>query len=345
MSTAGRARGAPQEIEARIAESWREARQGDPVRAFRIAQDLGKNAGVARDRLPLFQTGLLLSFRDHLNGRNVEAAEKLYRMIFWHPQELMPRQIFLTMVQQEVMRQLSRMPGHAPLQGRLVFGLGSGRSGSTTLSALFAAQAHTCWSHEHPPMVAWGKDGRNEVDFHLTRMTLLARLYRVVVDVSHWWLPKLPALLQADPRARFVVIRRDRAATVASFIRTKGLDKPQGINHWMNHDGVRFRRNAWDRCYPKFQVDDPEEAIGLYWDRYYTMADEAARRNPGQVRVFDIEALTDLSGQRAILEFCGYESPVLVPGLRKNQGTAADGMFDWYNPFQAAAVPADRTQA
>jgi hypothetical protein len=339
MSAARPGQTVPQDLEARMREAWLEARQGDPVRAFRLSQDLSQNAGVERSRLPLFHAGLLLAFRDHLNAQNQDAAEKFYRLMFWHPEEPMPRQIFLGMLQLEVMRRLAQAPGTPPMRGRLVFGLGSGRSGSTTLSALFAAQAQTCWSHEHPPMVAWGKEGRGEVDFHLTRMNLLAHVYSVVADVSHWWLPKLPALLQNDPRTRFVVIRRDRAATVASFMRMKGLDQPKGLNHWMAHDGVRFRRNPWDRCYPKFQVDDPEEAIGLYWDRYYAMSEDAARRHPEQVRMFEIEVLTDPAGQREILEFCGYESPVLVPGLHRNQGSAADGMFHWCNPFPTDPVP------
>ena len=46
-------------------------------------------------------------------------------------------------------------------QSNLIFGLGTGRSGSTSLHTLFSKQLNTFSSHEHPPLVKRHNDCKN----------------------------------------------------------------------------------------------------------------------------------------------------------------------------------------
>src|ERR1700760_1078087 len=39
--------------------------------------------------------------------------------------------------------------------GRIALGIGSGRSGSTSLAAMLATIAGSCCTHENPPLISW----------------------------------------------------------------------------------------------------------------------------------------------------------------------------------------------
>ena len=141
--------------------------------------------------------------------------------------------------------------GTAIGNGRLILGMGTGRSGSTSLTWLLQAQIGTYCSHEHPPILPWAAEVE-PVLFHLRRFELMLQLFDWVADVSHWWLPLIPRIVESSPGVRIVVLKRDKAETVDSFLRMKGGDRRGAINHWTSHDGTIWARNAWDPCYPKF---------------------------------------------------------------------------------------------
>ena len=209
-------------------------------------------------------------------------------------------------------------------RGKLVLGAGTGRSGSTSLAHLLAAQPGGYFSHEHAPRLNWqSADARFE--FHLRRFRALQRGFSSFGDVSHWWLPRFEALLEAFPDLRMIVLKRDRLETIASFLKVKGGEGQGGINHWIDHDGRFWRRNGWDECYPKYEASGSRAAIGAYWDDYYRLADALHRRFPAALRVFPTTHLSSAEGQREILSFAGFASPVTLEALAANAGTVKDG--------------------
>ena len=220
-------------------------------------------------------------------------------------------------------------------RGRLVIGAGTGRSGSTSLTQLLAAQPGGYFSHEHAPRLSWeGPDPR--FDFHVRRFRQLQRGFSSFGDVSHWWLPRFEALLVAFPGLRMIVLKRDRLDTIASFLKVKGGEGQGGINHWIDHDGRFWRRNIWDECYPKYEARGSREAIGAYWDDYYRQAEELQRRHPGVLRVFPTTLLSSTEGQREILTFAGFTDPVTIEALAANAGTIKDGQNTTPALFPAA---------
>ena len=288
-----------------------------------------------------------------LTGRRREAAPFLAKALNRAPDNPYPQELSLALLRAEVVArngaETLKKRGEA---GRLVMGLGTGRCGSTSLTQLLMAQKTGCFSHEHPPDLSWSLPPAG-LRFHLQRFSFLAQIYELVADVGHWWLPHMDTVAKFFPDFRAVVMKRDKAETVESFVKVKNGDSKGGVNHWIDHDGSHWGKVPFDRCYPSYPVSDIREAIGLYWEEYYQRCEKLAERHPGQLKVFDISALKSAEGQREILEFCGFTDPVVGQRFHANVGHYKDGEDLWGNPFlpqqqqeqaqeQAAAQPARR---
>ena len=210
-------------------------------------------------------------------------------------------------------------------ESTLLLGIGTGRSGSTTLTKLWQQQENCYCSHEHPPRLGWDFN-MPRFDFHKRRIALLQRGYRFVGDVSHWWLPYIDQVLENYRNVRVVVLKREKEATVNSFLKIKGGGRKGTINHWIDHDGSYWARNVWDECYPVYDVTAMGEAIGRYWDDYYSTAEILAQRLPSSIRIFSTERLGERATQDEILSFCGFERPRTIDDLHLNKGSISDGV-------------------
>lgn len=323
------------QVQSWIERSWQAFRTGRLDEAETLARGLVQRRLAPVQKLPLAQAMLLKAMGAALLGERAAAADTLYHLMVMQPGQYLARHIYLSLLRDEIAQRSRTLP--LVLRGRRVFGLGTGRSGSTSLAHLFAAQTDTYYSHEHAPILPW-RNGGERLAFHLERMQLLRLLYGTVVDVSHWWLPYTEAIIAADPQARFVVLQRDRAQTVNSFVKIKGGAGGRPIHHWVEHDGQRFRRNSWDECYPKYPASEAatlEAGVGCYWDDYYRTAHALQERHPQQVRVYDIGVLDAPAGQEELLRFCGYEQPQAGGDLHKNKDWVQDSKLFWMNPFVA----------
>ena len=248
---------------------------------------------------------------------------------------------------------------------RIVIGMGTGRSGSQSLSRLINSQPQSVCFHEiNPACMKWAetprtvlsmiaefeavlRGGPREVTIDYTspdRDRDLGRLQalesvEVIGDVASYYLAYVPLLAGLDLDIRMPCLRRDKAATVASFIKTvrrpdnrprtmkkrikaviKGKARPSRCNHWVEHDGkVWVQDRKWDKCFPKFEASTLEESIGLYWEHYMELSDEFAARYPEKFRVFDIEDLNSEGGQAAILDLCGFGDSAVLGKFHSNQ--------------------------
>jgi len=197
---------------------------------------------------------------------------------------------------------------------QIVFGLGTGRCGAQSLAVWLNLQDGARVSHAiHGPAVPW-EGGCRAIDEILGGFSATPGV-RLIGDAAPYHLPYVGRILAANPHVRFVCLKRDREETVASFLRTT-----LHTNYWIAHDGVQWKRTPWDRCFPKYQVSDKAEAIGLYWDDYYRRAADLETKHPQAFRVFPTEALNTVEGQHAILGHLGIaeESQRLLVGIRLN---------------------------
>jgi hypothetical protein len=209
--------------------------------------------------------------------------------------------------------------------GILILGLGTGRCGSTSISKLLENQDDCYCYHEHPPRLTW-EINPSRWNFHKRRLDILLNHYRFVGDISHWWLPYIDLILEHYENVRVVVLKREKAATIKSFLKIKKIAATgRMLNHWVNHDGTYWIKTPWDECYPSYDVSSVEEALNLYWEQYYDTVDKLTRRAPSSVRTFPTEHLSDKATQLEILSFCGFKNPKTLDDMHLNKEKIKDG--------------------
>jgi hypothetical protein len=201
---------------------------------------------------------------------------------------------------------------------RVMIGLGTGRCGTNSLAALIALQPGALGTHErHGPAVAW-TGGEAEVDRVLDELASdLAAGATLVGEIGLYYLPYVARIRARFPTARFVVLQRDRARTVESFME-KTADKS---NHWApTPRGARHAR--WDHCFPTYEAAlSKREAIGRYWDEYYAATAALERAEPSVFLTVRTEELGEVATQRRILDFLGVPAAAqrISAGLATNR--------------------------
>lgn len=214
--------------------------------------------------------------------------------------------------------------------GKLVIGLGTGRSGSTTLSHILNSCGESCGTHENPPMLYW-KPRPEQIAFHLQRFALLRRHFALVSDVAHWWINTVDVLVRGFPDIRFIGLIRDRDACVESFLTIKGVG-PGSLNHWLPRDAPGYRPVAWDLAYPSYPSARPERdqepegkrrLIGRYVDEYNARLERLAAADPARWLLLRTETLDAPETRLRIYAHVGGKGH-FAP-VRLNAGTIADG--------------------
>ena len=222
-----------------------------------------------------------------------------------------------------------------------VFGLGTGRSGSTSLWRLLRFQfGSTSVSHEARPLLPWNTHGEAPSVTAQRRLHLLASLAenrtafthprtpadgrRFLGDVSSSYLPYAEALLEASPGVVLLVLQRDREEVVHSFAAKSG-----GADFWHADvtatpgdalaaaETVRGQEAFWGTVFPKYtreQAATKEDAIRLYWEEYARRAAQLAAAYPQRVMVVPSPAVFQkpLEAWR-VLRFAGFQKPRLRP--------------------------------
>ena len=182
---------------------------------------------------------------------------------------------------------------------QVVIGLGTGRCGTKSLSYLLNLQENAEVYHERRHYkIAW-ENAEKEIDAFLQWAE--GKTNRTMVgDVGFYYLPYVEYILLRHPEIKFVCLQRACASTVASYMK-----HTRGRNHWMEHDGTRWKVDPWDHCFPKYDVVSKNKAIELYWQDYYSLATKFQEKYPDSFRIFPTSALNTEEGQREILSFIG----------------------------------------
>lgn len=184
-------------------------------------------------------------------------------------------------------------------QPQIVFGLGTGRCGTTSLAHLLNHQRKAMVFHEiHGYRLAWS-DSEDRIERFLSWAMQQSR-YELVGDVAFAYLPYVSHFLHLEPAIHFVCLQRDRAATLNSYLRFTKARK-----HWMQRDRPTSFGSRWHQCFPKYDAVSKVEAIGYFWDDYYSTARDLERVYAGSFRIFATQTLNTEEGQRSILEFAG----------------------------------------
>lgn len=205
--------------------------------------------------------------------------------------------------------------------GKLIFGLGTGRCGTLSLSTVLDAQYQTNVTHEYGFRLPWNT---NNYYLTITLDTIFKQhMGRFVGDVAFWYLPYTERILELFPDAKFICLKRDRQDTIDSQIR---CGKTLGTNHFVDATSKHYDHERWplgnieSRMYRSSfpQYDLPwKEALIKYHDDYYDRAEYFERIYPKNFKIFDMHAtLNTEEGQKEMLQFSGVESEFILLGIR-----------------------------
>jgi hypothetical protein len=194
--------------------------------------------------------------------------------------------------------------------GQVLFGVGSGRCGSTSLTALLSTVEDACCTHENPPLIFW-HPVEEQVAFHMRRLKYLAEYFPLVADVSHWWLNVLDVGFRHFPEAKVIGMYREVKSCTESFMRIKRYGR-QSWNHWAPFGNSIWASHSWDPTYPTFSLTensekDPDrvkrEAICRYIRLYNDRLIHLSVRFNRNIMLVPTEQMNDASMQRRIFDF------------------------------------------
>ena len=210
-----------------------------------------------------------------------------------------------------------------------MLGLGTGRCGSTTLTAAFASLADACATHENPPLLNWDPC-EEQVSFHIKRLQMMAGHYALVFDASHWWLNVTERVMAECDGTKVIGMVRDTPSCVRSFLAVKGRGRGS-VNHWALPDNGIWGTTHGDPTYPCYEVplglhNDPDAAKTAQVDRYVRSYNEAlatlAGRHPERMLIVRTEELSSESTSDRIAQFIGL--PMRIPFNALNVGNTVD---------------------
>lgn len=198
---------------------------------------------------------------------------------------------------------------------KLVFGTGTGRCGSKSLAILFGAQGRVAIAHERFSM-PWEHDYKQlEEAIELTKTEPLRQVITqgdpvrwlcfpvdnpmVAGDVAPGHLSYAEPLIELG--AKIVCLKRDKAATVDSFLR-------QRFDHCSLNPAAKRRPEPplWP-ILPKFDLPTRKEAAEAFWEFFYEKAEALEAKWPDAFRIWPTEAMNSDEGQLSILAFTGVQ--------------------------------------
>lgn len=183
-----------------------------------------------------------------------------------------------------------------------------------SLARLFGLQRDCHSLHEPKPRpLPW------HIDEKLAREHLdcIRRPKKIVAVTAIFYLSYVEWIEQhAGCPVIFVCLRRNLQGTVKSFMAwTDGSRVPPSRNHWMKHDGTRWKHTKWDRGYPKYKATDKKAALIRYYKDYYKEAERLAGEK-SNFRIFPMSALNREGQVRDLLKFCEFDHPKVKVGIR-----------------------------
>ena len=316
----------------------------DPATAIKIAEYFEKTGvteaantmwqaihhGTAYDRdLRATFGDIIFDSREHLceHGTVLRSRFILYLMGISFPTQKLVSAYF------QNLRQMLRSREKLSQPGNVVLGIGSGRCGSTTLSAAFSGLPDVCATHENPPHIFW-EPLEEQVRFHLDRLRLLVDYFPLVFDAAHWWLNIYQRVFAEFPKSNLIGLVRETEPCVQSFLKFQGRGSGS-MNNWAPPENGVWRTAHWDPTYPKYAVpagivadtDEAEMSKTMMITRYVTEYNQSlsvmAAAQSERVMLIRTEALNDPITAKRLRTFVGVD--VTMPAKSLNVGNDSEG--------------------
>ena len=196
----------------------------------------------------------------------------------------------------------------------LIISIGTGRSGSASLSAFLSEQKNMRILHEGRldekkirKLIKW-KNDEEELFKWLDYLIEYDQKTEYIGDTGMYYLPYIDAIINRYKDVKVIGLVRNKKEVVDSF-----LKKTKGRNHWYNHDGKKWQKDyRWDECFPKYDIKDKRKAIEEYYDSYIRTTNELEKKYPNKIKIWDIKDFNNTSTKNEILDFINYRNERII---------------------------------
>ncbi len=194
---------------------------------------------------------------------------------------------------------------------QLIISIGTGRSGSVSLSKFLSHQKNMRVLHEGRideknirKLIKWDDDD-DELFAWLDYLYEYNHEDSFIGDTGMYYLPYISKIIDKYPEVKVIGIIRKKEEVVNSF-----LNKTEGRNHWCNHNGENWKIDKkWDPCFPKYNDSNKKKTIELYWEEYKKETEKLELKYPRNVKIWTLEDFNRVSGKNKILDFINYKMP------------------------------------
>ena len=194
------------------------------------------------------------------------------------------------------------------MKKQLIILIGTGRSGSVSLSQFLSHQESVRVLHEGKieekkirTLIKWYNDETALLKW-LEYLNDFNNDNLFYGDTGMYYLPYIKTIIEKYPEVKVIGLRRKKEEVIQSF-----LKKTEGRNHWYNHDGKKWKFDEkWDNCFPKYNEENKSKALENYYDEYNDTTIKLMNKFPQHVRLWEIEEFNTSKGKTEILNFIGY---------------------------------------
>lgn len=201
----------------------------------------------------------------------------------------------------------------------VVFGMGTGRCGTTSLSKLLNSQKNSFVGHELFPILPWDPN-KNVFEFKFHQLNHQSHAYDIVGDVGMYYLPYVTSLIHSFKNShniKCIIMERNIDEVVKSYVEKF---KIQGNNPLQNHDGSRWKLVPdWDKAFPKYSTDlSLEDAISSYCNDYHKLSKILENTHSENVKIFNINSLNNKKEVYNLLDFVGIKDKNIITNIKEN---------------------------
>jgi len=192
---------------------------------------------------------------------------------------------------------------------QLIISIGTGRSGSLSLSKFLSSQKKIqvlhegrLDSHKIRKLIKWENDEKKLFNW-LKFLINYDNQISYIGDTGMYYLPYIELIIEKYPDVKVIGMIRKKEEVVNSFLR-----KTEGRNHWCLHDGKKWDAdNKWDPCFPKYKINNKKEAIEKYYDDYNAKVKLLTKKYADNVKLWSINDFNVKYGKNEILDFINYK--------------------------------------
>ncbi len=200
------------------------------------------------------------------------------------------------------------------MQKQLIISIGTGRSGSASLSSFLSAQKNMLVLHEGRlekekirKLFKWKNDD-DKLFKWLDYLLNYDDNIDFIGDTGMYFLPYIDSIIKKYNNVKIIGLEREKKEVIDSF-----LKKTQGRNHWYSHNGEDWNLDErWDPCFPKYPIKDKQKAIEKYYDDYIKTTNNLKLKYPNNIKIWNLSNFNTSKTKNEILDFISFKNERII---------------------------------